>query len=350
MSEETKKTTIKKLNTKQNKLAFLYAMFLLIGLFLIVFVSLAQAEFDVSAIGTWQFWANYGVSVAIAIFALIGGFGEGDNYYKNKEDGLYKITYHKFNTLRESIDPVVDKFRSWHNDYYARDFQQKKVNYLLSFGIEQAEKILTLDRNDVEKLKQSCIINGVPFKSLTKKQIEKVMRVFDGKVKLQKNNDNYFLNAYNRSSGLSMYERATKEKALKSTNYALLVLRKLITMLAFSFVFSSLVTPELNKGDIWQIVIDVFVRLFTFAGGISFGFMMSNTMNKIDISFIDYKKQVLQEFKLAVVDNKTFTAKTIEEEVLEELSKNTTDSEITLETAKNEPSVDITNIKEIANE
>ena len=68
---------------------------LFVGL-LIIISTLTQAGIDPNKWNSVDFISNLLIVLAICIFGIITGNGEGDNHYKTKKDGLFITTYDEY--------------------------------------------------------------------------------------------------------------------------------------------------------------------------------------------------------------------------------------------------------------
>jgi hypothetical protein len=267
------------------------------------------------------------ITLAIAVFGMISSTGLGDNYYRTNEVGLFKKTYDDYNSSRLKITPILDKFSAWNNNLYNIEYQSKITRFLkVDNGIKQAEQILKLDRTQVILLNEPCKfeIDGKEFyfKSLSQEQIDAVLLVFDGKIKLKFVHDSYYLNAYSRSKSKSMYEQASVQEKTRQKKFIGLIAYRLIISILIGLIFAGLIVDKINgDGGTKQMWLNLMSRLFTFFTSMSWGFFIASEMIKDECIFLAYKTRTLETFYLDVEVNKTFMPKTEEELAYEEYLK-----------------------------
>ena len=313
---------MKKLNRKT--MLSLISIFFILAV--IVVTTCFNAGIDPNKWLTKEYLSSTLITLAIAVFGMISATGLGDSYYRSNEQGLFKKTYDDFNQERTKITPIVDKFTAWNAQLYRVEYKSKILRYLkIDFGIKQAEQILKLDRTQIVNLKEPCKIEiegqEYYFKSLTKEQINAVLRVVDGKIKLKFVHESYYLNAYSKSKSKSMYEQASVQEKTKQKKFIGLILYRLTTSIVIGLIFAGLIIDAQGNAEASQVWLNLVSRLFTFFTAMSWGFYISSDIIKDECVFLAYKTRVLETFYLDVVVNKTFVPKTEEELAYEEYHK-----------------------------
>ena len=313
----------KKLN-KKTMLSLVSICFILV---IIVISTCFNAGIDPSKWFTTEYLSSTLITLAIAVFGMISATGLGDSYYRSNETGLFKKTYDEYNSERVKITPFVDKFTAWNNQLYRVEYRSKILRYLkVDYGIKQAENILKLDRTQVTSLNapNKFEIEGetIYFKSLSKEQIEAVLRVIDGKIKLKFVHESYYLNAYSKSKNKSMYEQASNQEKAKTKKFIGLIVYRLTTTIVIGLIFAGLIIDTQNgEGGASQVWLNLASRLFTFFTAMGWGFYISSEITKDECVFLSYKTRMLETFYLDVAVNKTFIPKTEEQLAYEEYHK-----------------------------
>lgn len=310
---------------KINRKAFLSSMSILVMVIIIVLVSLFQAGLNPNFWMERDFQNDMIFITGIIIFGVVSGSAEGDNYYRTKEDGLFLYTYKEYENIRTKIDYIIDKFRQWADFLYRREYTIKVRNFLSEKGVEQYKDLLMLSHTQIKTLNEprELEVNGVakPFKSLTQEQIDAVLFVMAGKLKLKRVNDDYFLNAFAKGGRKSMYERASQQEKMKQRTFIALLIYRVILSLVVSGIFAGLAIQEGDGHDIANKFMDLVSRLFALITSIGWGFFVGNEMVKEDTIFLDYKRQTLHSFDLEVGINKTFIPLSAEEEAKIQIKK-----------------------------
>lgn len=301
-----------------NRKAVLITISLLFLATLIAITSFANAGIDPNYWGSDKFITDTMFTISLVLIGIVCGQAEGDNFFRTNEKGLFVATYNNYNTKRNLIENIVDKFRDWNYDLYKREYYNKCVRYLADEnGIRQAKLIMQLDRNQIMQLNepQMFVVDNEQryFNSLTENQINACLRVLDGKVKVKYINESYFLNAYSKNGNKSMYEEASNQQARKRKTFLILTSYRVILTLLVSMVLTAFVFEQQDGVDKAQAFYTLLLRYFTLFSSVAWGIYVANDMIKEDCIFLDYKTTTLHQFYLDVEVNKTFIAKTEEE-------------------------------------
>jgi len=309
-----------------NRKAILVSLSLIFIIVLIALTSLANAGIDPEYWKSQKFLNDMIFTVALVLIGIVIGQAEGDNFYRNSSKGLFQSSYNGYNIKRNKIDPYVDKFSSWNKHLYEKEYYEKCLRYLFNDnGIKQAKLILQLDRTEIVQLEncpQTFKIEGVDryFNSLTKAQIDAIMNVLDGKIKIRYVHDSYFLNAYAKNNNKTMYEQASIQDKLRRKKFVMLMTYRVIFTVLIGMVLTAFVIEQSEETNKLQSVITLLSRYFTLFSSVSWGFFIANDMIKDECVFLDYKSTTLEQFYLEVEVNKTFEAKTDEEIAYEKIT------------------------------
>lgn len=312
---------MKKLVNKKGLLVTISLLFLAI---LIGITSFASAGIDASYWTSEKFLFDTIFTTSLVLIGIVCGQAEGDNFFRTNEKGLFVSTYNTYNTKRSMVENYVDKFGDWNYHLYRKEYYEKCIRYLLDEnGIRQAKLILQLDRCEIMRLNepQAFFVNGEEryFNSLTEKQIQAILNVLDGKIKVKYIHDSYFLNAYTKNGNKSMYEEAGSQQARKRKTFMVLTAYRVILTILVSMVLTAFVFEQNDGVDKAQAFYTLLLRYFTLFSSVSWGIFIANDLIKEDCVFLDYKSTTLHQFYLDVVVNKTFVAKTEEEKAFEKI-------------------------------
>lgn len=307
-----------------NKKAILITISLLFLALLIAITSFANAGIDPNYWGSDKFIMDTMFTISLVLIGIVCGQAEGDNFFRNKDNGLFKTTYNDYNTKRTLIERIVDKFRDWNYHLYKVEYYNKIIRYLADEnGIRQAKLIIQLDRSQIMQLNQpQCFIidNEQHYiNSLTESQINACLKVLDGKIKVKFVNESYFLNAFSKNGSKSMYEEASKQQERKRKTFLILTSYRVVLTLLVSMVLTAFVFEQADGVDKAQAFYTLLLRYFTLFSSVGWGIYVANDLIKEDCIFLDYKTVTLQQFYLDVEVNKTFEAKTEEEKAYEKL-------------------------------
>lgn len=315
------------MKNKLNRKAVLVSMSLVFVMVIVAITSFANAGIDPSYWGSTKFMTNTIFTVSLVLIGVVSGDAEGDNFYRNKDNGLFQTSYNNYNKKRNIIDNIVDKFSDWAYNLYQKETYKKVMRYLKDdFGIKQADMLIQLDRTEIIQLKnepKSFNLNGEVryFNSLTETQIQAIFDVLDGKIKVKFVHDSYFLNAYAKNSNKSMYEQASEQEKRKKQKFAFLMVYRVIFTVLVAMVFTAFVVESGEEGSKAQAVLNLFSRYFTLFTSVGWGFFIASDMIKDECVFLDYKAMILNQFYLDVEVNKTFVVKSEEEKAFEKIQK-----------------------------
>lgn len=314
---------MKKLVNRKGLLVTISLLFLAI---IIGITSFASAGIDANYWTSEKFLFDTIFTTSLVLIGIVSGQAEGDNFFRNNEKGLFVNTYNNYNNKRTTIENYVDKFGDWNYNLYKKEYYEKCIRYLQDEnGIRQAKLIIQLDRNEIIRLNepQAFFVDGVEryFNSLTEKQIQAVLNVLDGKIKVKYLHDSYFLNAYSKNGNRSMYEEAGQQQKRKRKTFMVLTMYRVILTILVSMVLTAFVFEQNEGVDTAQAFYTLLLRYFTLFSSVSWGIFISNDLIKEDCIFLDYKTTTLHQFYLDVAVNKTFKAKTEEEKAYEKIKQ-----------------------------
>lgn len=320
--EITFKTKVKGINRK----ALMSSLSTILVAIFIIASTLVQAGFDPAYLNSSDFVANLLITLSICLIGMANGNAEGNNYYKNKESGLYTVTCREFKVARDKINPYIDKFSYWAEDLYKKELYKKQLRYLKNdFGIKQAEKIMKLDRSQILQLVEPKKFEDLYFNSLNKEQIEACIRVIDGKIKLKYIEESYFLDVSMTNKNQTTYEWGGLEEKNKTKHFTKLTAYRLLTTITIGVIFAGLTVGE--TASVAQVWVTLVARLWTLCTSIMWGVFISSTILNESCSYISYKVRVLDTFYLETVVNKTFVSKTQEEIAKEIIDKKEKENE-----------------------
>ena len=309
-----------------NRKAILVSISLVFIVVIVAITSLLNAGIDPSYWQSEKFKTDMIFTISLVLIGVVVGHAEGDNYYRNNPKGLFTSSYNNYNLTRKKVNDYVDKFSYWNTHLYKKEYYAKCIRYLTNdYGIKQAELLLQLDRTQITLLEnepQSFKVDGVDryFNSLTKEQIEAVLKVLDGKIKVKFVHDSYFLNAYSKNGQKTMYEQASEQDKTKRRKFLFLMTYRVIFSVLIGMVLTAFIvdSEEINRK---QALLTLFSRYFTLFSSVSWGFFIANDMIKDECVFLDYKSTTLEQFYLEVEVNKTFISKTEEDVAYERITE-----------------------------
>lgn len=275
---------------------------------IIIFTSLANAKFDFEKAFTDENISNAVISAALTIFGTLVAVpaGKSDTKLRVNPDGSpgrYIQEFNDYNYIRDKVEPKRIAFNQWHSAQHLKELHQKRVEYLLSRGILQAEDILKLTVEQASKLttSQNFTIQNetLYFKALSKAQVAACVKVLEGKVTVHKLPDFYFLYVDGKSSK-SFYDQAYYEKRMATALLVGKLAYKIFVGFAIVSVFTGLaVTPteDLTKLEfVMQAVLNITARLFSTITSAFWGWMLGQELAYRECYYINGKTQFLKLF------------------------------------------------------
>jgi hypothetical protein len=275
---------------------------------IIVFTSLANARFDFRRAFSDENMSNAIISAALTIFGTFVSVpaGKSDTKLRVNPDGSpgrYAQEFNEYNTIRDTVEPKRIAFNQWHSEQHLKELNQKRVEYLLSRGILQANDILKLTVDQAKSLTTSqefTIQNEtLYFKALSKKQIKACIKAIDGTVTVHKLSDSYFLYVDGKSSK-SFYDQAYYEKRSETAILVGKLAYKIFIGFAIVSVFTGLAimpNEDLTKTEfIMQAIINITARIFSTITSAFWGWMLGQELAYRECYYINGKTQFLKLF------------------------------------------------------
>ena len=312
----------------------LYSFFsIAICIILIIVLSITQATFNKEFYKDINYWIDLGIQVALCIFGITTGIQVGDDINRNNPKGRFRLVLGNYVVIYTYIDSkkMFSFFDDWLERYRELKQQKKIFTCLKENGIHQLE-VLDLDFEDLEKLKKpfkkewkgttfykkyyksdtqnSCTY----FMSYTEGQIEIIKQCKSGFVKVSKLSSSFFMDSINKYQ-TDMWESAAHSHQKKSLYVSLNTIYRIIGLTAFSFISCGLEPLQGASGT--QVILSLVTRLFSLATAIIWGIYTGMELVKIDISYLEYKTQMLTQYR-DEIELKVFVPTSIEQKALEQ--------------------------------
>lgn len=342
---------------KMSKKTLFSTLSLAVCVILIVVLSVTSAAFNPELLKDVVYWINVALSCSICIFGMITGQQMGDDMARNNPIGQFRKSLGNYATTFKRIDEGKKSsyFEDWLDLYRQKKIFRKMRRLLKDNGVHQME-VLDLDMQELDNLKypwkkdwaESPYFNKyydekrdqaiTYFLSYTPDQIEVIRYCLEGKVKVSILPKSFFMDALNQSER-DIWESAANSSKKKNlflgSNYAY----RLIALVALSIVLGGLRPSSYEDYSISTAVINLVARIFTLTMAVVWGIYLGFELVKMDISFIDFKVEILNQYANEY-DNGDYTPETIEERA----------KRIYEETEKNKPKVEIVELdQEIVN-
>lgn len=293
---------------------------------LIIVISVVQVIFDPNVIYDTQFQINFIILAAISIFSMITGQGIGDDSGRNNPQGQFRKSLSRFGAIFDKIE--IKKwfafFADWLENYRERKLRKKIESTLKDEGVYQME-VLDLDQSELHELEKpykkdwkNTIHEGkykddtTYFLSYSEDQIDVIRYCLQGKVKVSRLPESFFLSALNQST-LDMWESAAHSKKKKNSYVKASYVYRLLGMLAISVLFSGMQPVDgTGSGSAGSVAVTLFTRIFTMVVSVVWGIFIGYELVKIDIMYIDFKSDILNQY-YNEWDNGMYVHETLEE-------------------------------------
>lgn len=302
MSEETILPPKRKSNFLKDKASVFSIIGASLGLVIVIFLTFGvSVKFE--NLDSPAFWAKVLISSVLTLYSLFIAVPAGLSYYKTKENGRYDIAFGDFCTVRKEVIKRDSEFDQWLYSYY----EKNRMDYLkqvLSLNGNIDIRVLDLDISEIDKLShpfkknwENTEFEGRPdtyFRSLTPDQIKVVKDIFAGKYAVERLPNDFF-KAFNGKVVSSEYIEQARQNKKNKLYLFKKVGSKVISLLAFAFVFSSLIIEVGQASTISEIIeriITFLTRLFTMCSGYYYGFDTGKHMAMNEATSLEYKVRV----------------------------------------------------------
>ena len=277
-----------------------------------VFTTISGAGFDLSRLSAVEVYTNIILNAIIVTVVTVVAlpYGRLNTMCRKTSDGKggkYITAVTAFTQILNSVKHRFQEFTQWHTYKYEQELDDKRKRYLLNHGIKQIDEIMKLDRDQIKQLStsQKFEINGEElfFYSLTWNQRRICLRLYDGKVKLHKLPDQYFMSVDGKSSS-SFYEQAYYESLVENAYVISNILLKVLMSLVVSCVLTSLVVDTIvfDNTTLLKIFTNLISRILTIGLSLYSGYAIGQNLIYKKCYYIDGKTQILTEFN----DDKSF--------------------------------------------
>lgn len=327
---------------KMSKKTLFSTLSLGVCILLIIVLSITSAAFDTRLLKDVVYWINVSLSCAICIFGMITGQQMGDDMARNNPLGQFRKSLLNYAKTYKDVDTGKKSsyFEDWLDIYRQKKIFRKMRRLLKDNGVHQME-VLDLDMQELDNLKypwkkdwtESPYYNKyynekreeaiTYFLSYTEEQIEVIRYCLQGKVKVSILPKSFFMDALNQSE-IDIWESAAnsskKKNLFLSSSYAF----RLLALVALSIVLGGLRPSSYEEYNWITAVINLVARIFTLTMAVVWGIYLGFELVKMDISFIDFKVEILNQYANEY-DNGDYTPETIEERakrIYEEAEKN----------------------------
>ena len=272
---------------------------MLICIFLIIVLSITQAQFDTSLIATVAFWIDFVILAGLCIYGMISGQQTGDDMARNNPNGAFRSSLKKFSFSFARLDNLMlfAYFDEWLDWYRERKLKKKIEGFLKDNGIHQMD-VLKLDLSEIDCLKEPFKKewpNGEKdtyFLTYTDEQIDIIKYCLTGNVKVSKLPRTFFVDAFYHSEK-DMWESAAKSTKKKSAFLSINYIYRIVALLVISILSAGLVPGGAEGAGQAAVWLSLAKRVFCVTTAFLWGIFIGFELVKIDISYLDFKTDVL---------------------------------------------------------
>lgn len=286
------------------RLGSIVAVVALIFLATMINMVLDPENFDLKS-----FVANSCIMIFISIFGILTGEAVGSERLRENPNGIFQNALKEFNTALLSIEVIKIYFSDFLLWYAHKESKIAQTNYLISNKVLEAKDIVE-DTGiiDYEKLLQQPIKleNGTIVRRKDKDQIKAIKDVKSGKINVEANSPTYYFDAFTKVKTTSELTFGKKIDHEISGNKFISRTFKIVTSIAFSFIWASLTIQDYsNLGNVTAWV-NLISRLSTLLTSMSSGWGTSVVDNRLQTQKIKNKTNIIQKFK-TFYDTKEYT-------------------------------------------
>lgn len=322
-----------KLKKLFNRKIILGVASLLIAVILIAVCSFVPFIIDPTRWQTTEFLTDELIVCAIVIFSMVSAvfIGQASNG-QNEESNLAKARVNFFASVKRITDR--NAFAQWVKKVLQpSDVRSIKERRLRENGIEDF-RVLDLEFNEIKSLEESpqCFNNSkgekIFYKGLSKEQVQAVLKIKGGKLKVNFVPPEYYLTAKNLIDTRTISERSSKEGTKKAAFLSKNIISRLLLTITTAMIFASLMRDLTASTDLAESTQKFVSRLWAMISSTFMGYITGCQINDIDAEYIEMRVAV-QDMYLA---DKNFKPLTQQEEAKEEfINKVKKENEMTLE-------------------
>lgn len=290
----TQKETFKKV---ANKKIILGVIAILIVLAVIIVSAFVPFIVDTDTIGTRKFWSDELLVIAIVIFSTIASvlIGQAGNA-QNPKSELAKAKV-EFKISYETRIDNVNRFHQWVKKVLQpTDVKTIKERELIKVGIDDFE-VLQLSESEVTALLDTPQkYNDRYYKALTKIQVETILRIKNGTMKINLVEPTYYLSTSSNDSDKTVSEKSGAESTKKSGMVAFTIISRTTLVLITSMILALFARDIAKELDLGEAFMSFFTRLFAMVSSIFTGYLTGCKINDVDADYIQLRVLVHTQY------------------------------------------------------
>lgn len=307
-------------------------------LILIIVLSFTGADFDLESFKDARYWINVAINSGLCIYGMITGQQIGDDLSKNNPKGQFRMSLNRYSAAFKKIDEsdASSHFEEWLENYRERKLKRKIRRHLKDNGVHQME-VLDLSYNELNNLvnpwkkdwteteykdkyfNKETNESITYFRAYTPSQIEVIGECLKGEVKVSQLPESFFMNAFNQNEK-DTWESAGNSSKKKSLFLGGSYVYRLLGLFIFTAIFTGLEKDPYESVNVASTLISLVSRIFTVFTAILWGLYVGMELVKIDIVYIDFKSDILNQCSKEI-ENKEFVPETLEEKAKKEYEK-----------------------------
>jgi hypothetical protein len=299
-----------------NRKVVLGTLALVCAALFIIIASFFPFIIDPNQWGSDEFISDELIIIAIVLFSVMAAvlIGQSNNA-QNPKSELAKSKV-KFIEKSGMVDDI-SRFCQWvKRILQPRDIKDIKERKMRSVGIDDY-RILDLEISEIKSLKEGPKkINGRVYPELTKRQIDCLLNLKEGKLNIRLVEPMYYLTVKAIDGDKTISERSGSESVKKVVLISWSAFSRVVVTLVSTMIFAALVydsKQEVNQAAAWVKFIS---RMFAMISSIFTGYLVGSQINDIDADYINMRTLVITQY----LQDTTFVVKS-EEELAEEKYK-----------------------------
>lgn len=266
---------------------------LLTCLLLIAVTSFIPFLIDPKRWQTSEFLTDELIIVAITIISMVSALFIGQSMNAAQDQSNLAKARSKFFDLVKKITNF-NGFNQWVKKVLQpNDIKEMKIRELRSIGVEDLT-VINLEYGEIRSLLETPQrINNRYYKGLSKKQINKILEIKNGKFKVTLVEPQYYLSVNKLIDSKTITERSSAEGAKKSLYLARSIIGKVLLTVITAMIFASLMKDLNASQDIGQSLQKFATRVWAMVSSVFMGYIVGVQINDIDAEYIEMRTHVI---------------------------------------------------------
>lgn len=281
-----------KIKKYANRKILLGVSSLLICIVLIAVCSFVPFIIDPKQWQTVEFLTDELIIVAIVIFSMVASMfiGQAGNA-QNENSNIAKARSSFFVSIQHITN--INGFHQWiRKIMQPNDIKNMHNRLMRQVGIENFD-VLKLEHEEIKSLLETPQkINGIYYKGLSKKQIDTILNIKNGKYKIDLVEPGYYLSVKNLIDSRTISERSSKENLKKGLYLTKSILSRVVLTVITAMIFASLMRDVAAEGDIAEASLKFISRLWAMISSTFMGYIVGCQINDIDAEYINMRVTV----------------------------------------------------------